>query len=384
MDPIAAATTVMEAAPSRDSNVPHGLRTVVVVGAGGNIGSHVVPHLARMLEIERLVLIDPDRYEAKNLRSQDIQARDVGQSKVRVQARRARAIRRDLHVVTHACQVEGLPLGRLRCDVIVACLDSRSARQSVNQMAWRLGIPWIDAGVTGGSELLARLNTYAPSLDAPCLECAWSVDDYRLLEVRHPCETERHVASTNAPAALGGLAASLAAMECARLLGGDVSGSLVGRQILMDARHHTHFVTSFRRNPRCRFDHRVWPITHAPHSAKQLRLRDVSTMCQLAGDDLAISVEGERFAMKARCPCGWAASSDDPQVVGLTRRFTDNPLMCPECGKPVVFGGWDLSERFHLNHLSNVAARRTFASLGFVPSDIFSVTAGRARAWFEL
>ncbi|MCC7420413.1 MAG: ThiF family adenylyltransferase [Planctomycetaceae bacterium] len=384
MDPIAAAIANQDDEATRHASVPRGLRTVVVVGAGGNIGSHVVPHLARMPEIERLVLIDPDRYEEKNLRSQDIHTRDVGQSKVRVQARRARAIRRDLHVVTHACAVESIPLGGLRCDVIVACLDSRSARQSVNQMAWRLGIPWIDAGVTGGSELLARVNTYSPAFEAPCLECAWSNDDYRLLEVKHACETERKVASTNAPAALGGLAASLAALECARLLTGDISGSLAGRQILLDARHHTHFVTSFRRNPRCRFDHHVWPIAPSPHSAKQLRLRDVSTMCEFTGEDLAISLEGERFAMRARCPCGWAASPDDPRVVGLVRRFAESPLTCPQCGKPVVFGGWDLCERIHLKHLSNVAARRTLASLGFVPRDVFSVTAGGCRRWFEL
>src|SRR6185295_15243005 len=39
--------------------------TVVVVGAGGNIGSHAVPHLGRMAGVRRVVLIDRDVYEKK-------------------------------------------------------------------------------------------------------------------------------------------------------------------------------------------------------------------------------------------------------------------------------------------------------------------------------
>ena len=37
--------------------------SVTVVGAGGNIGSHLVPHLVRGEPISRVVLIDPDLYD---------------------------------------------------------------------------------------------------------------------------------------------------------------------------------------------------------------------------------------------------------------------------------------------------------------------------------
>ncbi|HEY7545044.1 MAG TPA: ThiF family adenylyltransferase, partial [Blastocatellia bacterium] len=62
----------------------NGLKTVILVGAGGNIGSHLAPHLARMPEVGRVTLIDKDFYESTNLRSQDITARDVGKSKAAV------------------------------------------------------------------------------------------------------------------------------------------------------------------------------------------------------------------------------------------------------------------------------------------------------------
>ena len=70
-----------------------GERSVVVVGAGGNIGSHLVPHLARMQLLDSVTLIDNDVYEASNLQTQDVTPRDVGKRKTAVQARRLKRIR---------------------------------------------------------------------------------------------------------------------------------------------------------------------------------------------------------------------------------------------------------------------------------------------------
>ena len=54
------------------------------------------------------------------------------------------------------------------CDLIVSCLDSKAARQHVNEIAWRLGTPWIDCGVLG-SQSLVRVNAYFPAQGSPCL-----------------------------------------------------------------------------------------------------------------------------------------------------------------------------------------------------------------------
>ena len=69
-------------------------RSVAIVGAGGNIGSHLVPHIARMQDVERIVLVDPDAYDESNLAGQEIDAGDVGRPKVEVQGDRARRIDR--------------------------------------------------------------------------------------------------------------------------------------------------------------------------------------------------------------------------------------------------------------------------------------------------
>ncbi len=155
-------------------------RSVVVIGLG-NIGSHLVPHLARLPPVARLVLVDPDTYDANNLQSQDFSSSAVGGSKVAVQARRLRQINPHLRIDTLPRAVETVPMGRLRGAVILACVDSRAARQTINQIAWRLGVPWIDAGVEPRAGL-ARVNAYLPGPSTPCLECAWGDDDYAHLD----------------------------------------------------------------------------------------------------------------------------------------------------------------------------------------------------------
>ena len=74
---------------------------------------------------------------------------------------------------------------------------SRRARQHVNLIARRLGTPWIDAGVEGGSRL-ARITTYFPGEELPCLECGWSQQDYASLEQVYACDNGEVVTPSSA------------------------------------------------------------------------------------------------------------------------------------------------------------------------------------------
>jgi hypothetical protein len=162
--------------------------SVIQVGCG-NIGSHLVPHIARAgPSVGRVVLIDHDVYEAKNLRSQDIREADIGRPKVEVQAERLREIRSDLQVIPVAERLETLPLAYFRNAFILCALDSREGRQQLNQVAWRTGSPWIDMAVGGGAALLCRVCVYQPSLESACIECGWGVDDYESLRLVSPCD----------------------------------------------------------------------------------------------------------------------------------------------------------------------------------------------------
>jgi hypothetical protein len=159
----------------------------VVLSGCGNIGSHAAPHLARTPGVRQVVLVDPDVYQDKNVAGQDIRACDVGRRKVDVQAERLRRIRPELEVVAVADPLERLPFAYFRNAFILGALDSRLARQQLNQVAWRAGSPWIDLAVDGPG-LLCRVSVYWPGVESPCLECGWDAADYRLLRQILPCE----------------------------------------------------------------------------------------------------------------------------------------------------------------------------------------------------
>lgn len=303
-------------------------KTIVVAGAGGTIGSHFVPHLARMREVRRVVLIDRDVYESRNLENQDIHLPDVGKPKVQVQARRIEEIRSDMEVIAIRAPLETVPLGLWRSDLIVAALDSRAARQTLNERAWRLGIPWVDSGVLA-SECLARVNVYVPGEDAPCLECAWSAEDYKLLEQQYPCGLGGSPPPpTGAASALGALAASLAALEIKKLLEGETDCSATGRQVTWNARWHRSSVMRFRRNPSCRFDHGVWRI-------EPLRCRVAETQLKDLIGSGATSVAGHVFTRRRVCAlCGRTDSG-----FHLDRVASE---IC--CGQTMATPGFDVLE----------------------------------------
>jgi len=337
---------------------------VVVVGAGGVIGSHLVPHLARMPQVVWVTLVDGGIYEEKNLLSQDISPRDVGQPKACVQAERLRRLNPELVRVDAApAWVEEVPLGVLRGDVILAGLDSRRARLAVNQIAWRLGAPWwIDAGVLG-SALLVRVNVYLPGPDGPCIECAWSPADYAAVEQEYPCGPAGGTAyATHASSALGALAASMQALECQKLLAGAIDTAAVGRQVTIDARWHRLTVTTFRRNQCCLFDHQTWRIEPLPC---RLEATTVEQVLQIGG---CLRVEGQTFVRKLVCPdCGAAKA-----LFRLSASLRRPDRACPYCGRSMAAPGFDVLECLAAS-LSESDRACTLADVGFRIGDVVSI-----------
>ena len=357
-------------------------KSIVVVGAGGNIGSHLVSHLARFEPVARITLIDKDRYEPANVRSQDIMPRDVGKLKAVVQARRLLRINRRLRVEAITDAVERVPLGRLRADVILACLDSRIARQHVNQFGWRLGVPLIDAGVEAGG-LLARVNVYVPGPDNPCLECAWDDRDYEALEQTYPCQGfATTIAATNAPSSLGALAAALQAIECQKLLKGEFDRVAFGKQVLIDASHHKHYVTSFRRNPNCRFSgHDVWNIQRLSCSLKEFTLDQALKLGPASvGGSVGLSLEGKPFVRRLACTgCGAARS-----LLRLECSLRDTDRTCAKCGRRMVAGGFDFLERLSRAYVSRRELGRSLKRLGLRQGDVFTIGDGVREFHYEI
>ncbi len=241
--------------------------SVAVIGAG-NIGPHLIPHLARLPDVRRLVIVDPDSVRAENT-SQEYSHRDIGQKKAIASARRAayspgrptasrgdrrsrgecplgtHSRRRDMHV----CRFAAVPLVHQSDCVAAGCSFDRRGHSAPG--------------------IAARVEAHIPSFEAPCLECSWSRRDRELIGESYSCDGRlREPAPTGASSALGGLAASLQAMECQKILNRTIDQSLAGRQVIIEAGFHHYYVNVLRRNPACGFDHQVWAIQKAPDSVQ--------------------------------------------------------------------------------------------------------------------
>jgi molybdopterin/thiamine biosynthesis adenylyltransferase len=355
----------------------HAGKHVVVIGAGGNIGSHLVPHLARMPEVGRLTLVDRDVYEARNIVNQEMPAGAAFRKKAVVQAARARRINPRAQVRALAEDVETVPLGALRGDLILACLDSRRARQRVNEAAGRLGVPWLDGGVLGKG-MLARVTRYAPGGELPCLECSWDDADYAAIEQSYPCEGNGP-APTTAPSSLGALAAALQAIECRKLLTGQGEPLPPGSQLLVDAAHHRQFVTAVRRNPDCRrADHTAWSFEPLPggHTARLGTVLESARRRPWANGRLTLRVEGKRFVRAVSCEdCG--ATRRVLRLAGTLRRREHR---CSRCGGRLLVAGFGLTEHLDSSTLTRVELQRRLVGLGLRIGDVLSIGSAE-REW---
>jgi molybdopterin/thiamine biosynthesis adenylyltransferase len=360
-------------------------REVLVVGAG-TIGSHLLRHLARLPEIEAITVVDRERYEEKNLLSQDISFADCGKPKAHVQKRLLRRVRENLRIRSIVDDVENVPLGQLTGHaVVLSAVDSRAARQAINRIAFRLGgVPWIDAGIEAGG-LLARVHVYRPGSESPCLECSWSQADYAVLEQAYPCQPAPRASAPSAasPSCLGALAAALQAIETLKLLQGRWDEAAIGRQVLIDARTHKHYVTRFPRNAGCRFDHSVWrtePVDCGPHELTLGQAFEMGRGDAGPSEPLSMRVEPRRFVQGVSCT---ACGAEWPVLcLGVSPRM--NRLSCDNCGALVTAPAFSKRTRVDREALPKTALALTLGDLGLRNGDVYTISSPNGERHFAI
>ncbi|MEQ1858749.1 MAG: ThiF family adenylyltransferase [Chthoniobacteraceae bacterium] len=338
---------------------------VTLIGLG-NIGSQLAPLLARMPGAAAFTLIDHDRYAPENLATQNIAPGDAGSAKAIAAGQRLREQHPHLRVTSIVQRVEDVPLGALRADAIVSCVDSLAARLTIAEAAWRLGVPCFDTGVLADGSL-ARVSIQVAGEDQPCLQCAWSDRDYARMEQRYVCQPAQSF-STNAPAWLGALAASLAAGEIARLLAGDRSAA--GKILMLDAQHHTLTSTRVLRFEHCRFDHAVWPV-----ALLGARAHEATLGALLSREDASLRVWNQPWVSQRACTgCGRAESAWH-----LRGRLAAD---C-ECGASLLPMGFHTIDAFTAAETPADLLPRTFSSLGVRDGDVAAVTNSGAVRYIE-
>ena len=339
---------------------------VVVVGLG-NIGSHLVPQIGRMSRVGRVTVVDEDTFEGSNLPTQDIVPDDVGTPKAIAQARRLRMINPEIEVEAIVDSVENVPLGRLRSDVILAGLDSRLARQHVNEIAWAFHTSLIDAGVEGDG-LLARVSVYLPGHDRSCHCCGWQDEDFKALGDEFSCTGKVNASrgdgatpATNAPSSLGALAASIQAIECQKILAG-VGDDEPGYEILFDAAWHNLYKTRLIANPDCRSPvHGLDPVGEPERVSRETPVGDLFENGDFGGDaDVSVAVLNHSFVTELRCT---RCDHRRPFLMLEPSLKAGSGSKCRKCGGEMIADSFDLEERLYASDLparTRAPARTSF------------------------
>lgn len=124
--------------------------TIGVVGCSGT-GSFVIEMLTR-LGVKKLVLVDPDRVEYRNLnRIVGTTAADAatGKSKVEVLGEHVARIGLDTRVELVPRELASVDAvhALASCDVLFGCMDSHDGRRTLNRLASFYVLPYFDCGV---------------------------------------------------------------------------------------------------------------------------------------------------------------------------------------------------------------------------------------------
>jgi adenylyltransferase/sulfurtransferase len=194
---------------------------VLVVGAGA-LGNEIVKNLA-LLGIGNILIADMDRVENSNLcRSVLYRQSDNGRFKADVAAEAAKAIYPDVRV--HAFNgnvVHDLGMGAFRwADLILAGLDNREARLTINRHCHKINRPWIDGAIEAIS---GAARVFLPG-DGPCYECTMSQTDWKLLQARRSCNLlsrgEMEQGKTPTTPTIASIVAAVQCQEAVKLLHG--------------------------------------------------------------------------------------------------------------------------------------------------------------------
>ena len=363
-------------------------RSRVAILGVGNIGGEAGRHLA-MLGVG-VLLVDRDTVSAENLGTQGFTEDDLGLAKVEARARHLAALNPECRIETLKADLEHLGLGALgEVNLIFCCLDSRRARATVNELATRLGVPWVDAAIDGsGRSLFGRVAAYDPtSTGAACYLCPHDRESLREImregrEERCPVWRwdEREAVSTPT-LAISALGAAVAAAQVVRglkmLLGRRAEVS--GREMYVDLDRGICSLHSLERNPHCLFDHRVLALTPFGRGAGEVTVEEMFAAAEKRlGREVRLRLHRRSIVTEARCPdCG---AVKRPNRIFEAMRMEEATCECGATMQPVAIG---LLSRFGRAEAAEFLDHN-WAEMGLPPRDVVTASSGEAEVHFVL
>jgi hypothetical protein len=155
-------------------------------------------------------------------------------------------------------------------------------------------------------------------------------------------------------------------------------------QVVLDERHHRHYLTARRRNPSCRLgDHATWTIEGLSAGPEDLTLGDVFAIARRrfgTGDQLGLAVEGKRFARELSCvECGRPR-----RLLRLAAALRPSDNRCPHCGGGLAVTGFGLVERLDAAGMPQRRLDRSLHGLGLRPGEVVTLSSRERELHVEI
>ncbi|WP_165252871.1 HesA/MoeB/ThiF family protein [Paludisphaera soli] len=346
---------------------------ILVVGAGA-LGNEVLKNLA-LVGLGTTYVVDLDEVEPSNLsRSVLFRAEDGGRPKAEVAARRAAELNPEVAFIPiHGDVITDVGLGLFaHVDLVIGCLDNREARLWVNRQCWKVGVPWIDAGI---QEIQGVVKVFTPPASA-CYECTMTERDYQLLNLRYSCPLLKRdeILAGKVPTAptIASMMAALQVQEALKLLHGMAVSA--GTALVFNGVGNQFYTTKLPYREDC-LSHETYPKPTGIDLGRSATVRALFDAAAHEGLEGPMSLGLDRELVEAvECP----RCDGRREVMRPRTRVRQAEALCPDCreeGRPVVLSA--IAEDSPL-------AGRTLAEVGIPPFDVVRVDGGGESRFFLL
>ena len=344
---------------------------ILVIGAGA-LGNEIIKNLS-LLGVGHLLIADLDNIENSNLsRSVLYRAKDNGSSKAEVAARSAKDIFPEMKVnYFHGNIIYDLGLGVYNwADLVIAGLDNREARLTINRNCWKVNKPWIDGAI---EQISGVARVFVP--DGPCYECTMSETDWKLLNRRRSCNLlsrdEMQEGKVPTTPTISSIIAGVQCQEAVKLLHN--MDTIAGKGFVYNGISSDSYLIEYQKNDECYSHDTAEHIYSMQNKTTEVKVADLVSLAKQRLGAEAVLELGRDVLESLRC----SSCKETEKIFISLGKVNSSLAACPKCGKRREV------ETIFTIHGNEDFCDKTFAELGVPPFDIVWARNGEHLIGFE-
>ena len=248
-----------------------------------------------------------------------------------------------------------------KTQVMIDCSDDPTLAMPLTRISNGLRIPLLRAAIDGSGELeMGRVSCSHGGEGHSCQVCSLRATDLMANTPRTPCPAAapQH-APTRAGGVIGSMIAGAAVLQAQRLVCGNDTELVLGRELLLDMSNMQMILLKRLRSADCLSGHVQWDLNRLWMTARNTTLPDLFCEAEqmLGRNSLTLEPFAHPFCTFATCGCG-----QHKPAVGT--RWAQGP-QCANCGSPMAWAGETARDRISRADVRELGiGGRTLSELG--------------------